>query len=94
MGHFSLFLFSFSLYAHSLQQVHTTSGGLPAQSDTSTPRFPGGSVVLRFAQTSAGMVPVKSVSLRNAIPKMTSKVKEEKIVRIFIDNDSKVSDRL
>ena len=62
------FRFFYSSPAHELQQAHSSSGGLPPQSDTRTPRFPGGFVVLRFAQTSAGISPVRSVSLRNAIP--------------------------
>lgn len=55
--------------AQELQHVHSSSGGLPAQSAVNTPRFPGGVVVLRLAHTSSGIVPVSSVSLKKAIPR-------------------------
>jgi hypothetical protein len=54
---------------HEEQQLHSTSGlsgGL--QSTTKVPSMPGGLVLLRFAHTSAGTVPTKSLSLKNAIP--------------------------
>ncbi len=54
--------------AHELQQLQTTSGGSPEQSETKTPRLPGGMVLLRLAHTSAGIIPVISFTLRKAIP--------------------------
>lgn len=55
-------------HAQELQHGQSTSGGLPEQSVTKTPRSPGGLVLLRSAQTSSGIAPVKSFTLRNAIP--------------------------
>eukprot|EP00585_Thalassiosira_rotula_P024591 CAMPEP_0196240668 /NCGR_PEP_ID=MMETSP0913-20130531/18505_1 /TAXON_ID=49265 /ORGANISM="Thalassiosira rotula, Strain GSO102" /LENGTH=68 /DNA_ID=CAMNT_0041523117 /DNA_START=162 /DNA_END=364 /DNA_ORIENTATION=- len=57
-------------YAQELQQGQSTSGGLPEQSVTSTPRTPGGLVLFRRAQTSDGISPVRSLSLRKAILKL------------------------
>ena len=54
---------------HEEQQLHSTSGSFGGlQSVTKVPRKPGGFVLLRLAQTDAGMEPVKSLSLKNAIP--------------------------
>jgi hypothetical protein len=54
---------------HEEQQLHSTSGlsgGL--QSATKVPRNPGGLVLLRLAQISSGITPVKSLLLKKAIP--------------------------
>ena len=76
-----LFFFLFHVecptYVHELQQEHSSCGGLPEQSVTNTPRFPGGFVLLRLAQTSSGMTPVKAVSPRNAIPS------EKRVIEIY-----------
>ena len=54
-----------------VQQSHSTSGVSPAQSATNTPKpkTPGGSKLLRNAQTSVGIAPVISLSPKKAIPK-------------------------
>lgn len=59
------------VYAQELQHGQSTSAGA-AQSVTSTPSTPGGLVLFRRAQTSAGMTPVSSLSLRKAILKLVS----------------------
>ena len=55
-------------HAQELQHGQSTSGGLPEQSVTNTPRTPPGLVLLRSAQTSSGIAPVRAFTLRNAIP--------------------------
>lgn len=57
-----------SIYAQELQQGQTTSGETPEQSVTNTPRTPGGLVLFRREQTSEGICPVRSLSLRKATP--------------------------
>jgi hypothetical protein len=60
---------NYSIILQEEQQLHSTSGlsgGL--QSATKVPRNPGGLVLLRLAQTSAGITPVRSLSLKKAIP--------------------------
>ena len=59
----------YSITLQEEQQLHSTSGSSGGlQSATRVPRKPGGLVLLRLAHTSAGMTPVKSLSLKNAIP--------------------------
>ena len=59
----------YAITLHDEQQGHSTSGSFGGlQSATNVPRNPGGLVLLRLAQTSAGMTPVKSLSLKKAIP--------------------------
>mmetsp|Transcript_37192 Transcript_37192/g.77907 ORF Transcript_37192/g.77907 Transcript_37192/m.77907 type:complete len:138 (+) Transcript_37192:89-502(+) len=57
---------------HEEQQGQSTSGFGGLQSVTRVPSKPGGLVLLRFAQTSGGITPVKSLSLKKPIRKFVN----------------------
>ena len=76
---FAIFLLKSSwilYYAQELQHAQLTgaNGSLLTQSVTRTPSTPCGLVVLRRAQTSSGIDPTISLSLRKAIPVCINKV--------------------